>query len=197
MKKFIVILVLFSFLGFQLTGCAFMSQTENRQAVGAASGGILGLIIGGNALGAIVGAFAGTIVVPVGGYFYDKLVAPRAKAVKKYGFRAEEEILEIEESLIVPQNVAPGSTVEADVQYTVLAPVDTWQLKITETRMLAKRNEGLIELAKREVFKTQGTHISKFKFTIPKEISKGDYTLITTISNGKQTRTVISAMKII
>ena len=196
MKKFIIIMVISSFLCSQITGCAFFSQTENREAVGAVSGGVLGFAIGGNALGAIIGALSGTLVAPAIGYFYDKKIAPRKKAAEKYKLRDREEKLVIEESSIVPQNVASGSAVETSVQYTVLAPIDTQQIKITETKMLTNHNEGVIEIAKREVLKTQGTHISKFKFTVPKEISKGDYTLITIISNGKQTRSVMSPIRI-
>jgi hypothetical protein len=87
MKKFIIILIIFSFLGFQINGCAFFSQTENREAVGAASGGVLGFVIGGNALGAIIGALSGTLVAPAIGYFYDKKIAPRKKDAEKYKLR--------------------------------------------------------------------------------------------------------------
>ncbi len=196
MKKFVIILIIFSFLGFQINGCAFFSQTENREAVGAASGGILGFAIGGNALGVIIGALSGTLVAPAIGYFYDKKIAPRKKAAEKYKLRDGEEKLVIEKSSIVPQNVASGSAVETSIQYTVLAPIDVQQIRITETKMLTNHNEGVIEITKREVLKTQGTHISKFKFTVPKKLSKGDYTLITIISNGKQTRSAMSPIRI-
>jgi surface antigen len=188
MKRLIIIFVIFSFLGLQLTGCATMSETEKGAAVGAVAGGILGAILG-DTKGAVLGAFAGAIVGAVIGNYYDKQIASRVEAAKKYEYKAKEEKLEIEDSLVEPQNVSPGSTLNAHVQYTVLAPAETQQIKVTETRILANGNERL-ELAKREIVRTQGTHISTIKFTMPKDIEKGDYTLITVISDGKQTKSV-------
>lgn len=195
MKRLVIIFVIFSFLGLQLAGCATMTETEKGAAVGAVAGGLLGAILG-DTKGAIIGSFAGAIVGAVVGSYYDKQIASRTEAAKKYEYKATEEKLEIEDSLVVPQNVSPGSTVEAYVQYTLLAPYETQQIKVTETRILANGNERL-ELAKREVVRTQGTHISTMKFTMPKDIEKGDYTLITTISDGKQTKAAKSPLKVV
>jgi len=82
------------------------------------------------------------------------------------------------------------------VQYTVLAPADIKQIKITETRMLFNEREGWIKLAERQVARTQGTHSSIFSFTVPKRISKGDAVIITIISNDKQTEKTSSSLKI-
>lgn len=195
MKRLFIGFVIYSFLGLQLLGCATMTETEKGAAVGAVAGGVLGAIIG-DTKGAIIGTFAGAIVGAVIGNYYDKQIASRAEAAKKYEYRAKEDKLEIEDSSIVPQDVAPGSTVETHVQYTVLASTETQQMRITETRILANRNER-IELAKREVVRSQGSHLSTMRFAVPKDIAKGDYTLITTISDGKQTKTSKSAMRIV
>lgn len=194
MKRFIVILVLFSFLGFQLTGCATMSGTEKGAATGAVAGGILGAIIG-DTKGAIIGTLAGAVVGGVIGNYYDKQVASRAEAAMKYEYKANEEKLEIENSLITPQSAAPGATVESNVQYTVLAPIETQNIKVTEARTLSDGRD-MIELAKREIVRTQGTHHSTMKFTVPEGIDKGNYTLITTISDGKRIRTVKNPLKV-
>lgn len=196
MKKFITILLIFSFLSLQL-GCATMTETEKGAAVGATAGGLLGALVAKDKLlGAAVGAFAGAIVGAVIGNYYDKQVASRAEAAQKYRYMAKEEKLEIEDSLVVPQNVALGSTAEAHVQYTILLPTEAKQIKITETRTLVNERERL-ELARREVVRTQGTHISTMKFTMPKDIEKGDYTLITTISDGKRSKTAKNALRIV
>jgi len=194
MKRIIAIFIIFSFLSFQLMGCVTMTETGKGAAVGAVAGGIAGAILG-DTKGAIVGAFAGAIVGAVIGNYYDKQIASRVEAAQKYKYKAKEEKLEIEDSLIVPRDVTPGSTVEAHVQYTLLAPTEAQQLKVTETRILANGNERL-ELAKRGVLRAQGTHISTMRFTIPKDIEKGDYTLITIVSDGKQTRTAKSPFKV-
>lgn len=195
MKKLFIIFIIVSFLGLQLISCASMSQTEKGAAMGAVAGGIVGAILG-DTKGAIAGAFAGAIIGAVIGNYYDKQIASRAEAAKKYEYKAKEEKLEIEDSNIMPQNVTSGSTVEAHVKYTVLAPTETQQIKITETRSLVNGKERL-DLAKREVIRTQGTHISTMKFTMPQDIEKGDYTLITTISDGKQTKTSKSLLKVV
>lgn len=195
MKRLIIIFLILSFLGLQLIGCATMTETEKGAAVGAVAGGVLGAILG-DTKGAVIGTLAGAIVGTVIGNYYDKKIASRAEAAQKYKYRAKEEKLEIEDSLVVPQNVAPGSTVEAHVQYTVLAPTEIQQIKVTETRILANGNERM-ELAKRDVLRAQGTHISTMKFTMPRDITVGDYTLITTISDGKQMKTAKSPLKVV
>jgi len=195
MKRLIVAFVFFSFLCLQLTSCATMSETEKGAVAGAVAGGILGAILG-DTRGAIAGAFAGAIVGAVIGNYYDRQVASRAEAAKRYEYRAREEKLEIEGAVIQPQNVSPGSTVEAHVQYTILLPTETQQTRITEARTLVNGRER-IELARRDVVRPQGTHISTMKFTMPKDIAKGDYTLITTISDGTRSKTAKSAMRIV
>ena len=194
MKKIIIVFVIVSFLGLQLIGCASMSGTEKGAVGGAAAGGIIGAILG-DTKGAVIGALAGAIIGAVIGNYYDKQTASRAEAAKKYEYTNKEEKLEIENADLKPQDIAPGSTVESTVLYTVLTPDPGQNIKITESRTLVNGNERL-ELAKREVVKPQGTHLSTMKFTMPKDIEKGDYTLITTISDGKQTKTVKSTMRI-
>ncbi len=197
MKKFIIIFVILSFSGLQFIGCATMSGTEKGALGGAAAGGLLGALVSKNKLlGAAVGAFAGAIVGGVIGNYYDKQVASRAEAAKKYEYIAKEKKLEIEDSLITPKDISPGTTVESRVQYTVLDPVETQNIKIIETRTLANGKE-MIELSKRDVMRAQGTHLSTMKFTMPKDIDKGEYTLITTISDGEQTKSSKSPMNII
>jgi len=195
MKKIIIVFVIVSFLGLQLMGCASMSGTEKGAVGGAAAGGIIGAILG-DTKGAVIGALAGAIIGAVIGNYYDKQTASRAEAAKKYEYTNKEEKLEIENADLKPQDIAPGSTVESTVLYTVLTPDPGQNIKITESRTLVNGNERL-ELAKREVVKPQGTHLSTMKFTMPKDIEKGDYTLITTISDGKQTKTVKSTMRIV
>ena len=78
----------------------------------------------------------------------------------------------IERSSIAALNVRIGSTVEANVQYVLLAPVDTQEIRITETRILWTANKKM-EVGKREILKVPGTYVSAIKFTMPEEISKG------------------------
>jgi len=197
MKKFIILLIIFSFLGLLLTGCATMTETERGAVGGAAVGGLIGALVAKDKLlGAAVGAFAGAIAGAVIGNYYDKQVASRAEAANRYEYRAREEKLEIEDSTVRPQDVTSGATVDASVQYTILTPDERQNIKITEIRTLVNGRER-IELARREVVRTQGSHLSTMKFTMPKDIDKGDYTLITSVSDGTRTRTAKNAMRIV
>jgi flagellar biosynthesis GTPase FlhF len=102
----------------------------------------------------------------------------------------------IEESSVVSPNVRTGSTVEANVQYTLLAPVDDKQIEITETRILSS-SEKRMELDRREVVREQGTHVSTIKFTMPDDMPKGYCVLFTTISVGRYSKTAKSVINII
>jgi hypothetical protein len=102
----------------------------------------------------------------------------------------------IEDSFVAEQTVRTGAPVEANVQYTLLVPADTEQIRITEKRILHTANKKL-ELDTREVLRTQGTYISTIKFTMPDDIPKGFCILYTTISEGKYERTAKSVMNII
>jgi hypothetical protein len=194
MKRLLVGCLILSFLGLQVMGCATMTETEKGALTGAIAGGILGALLGGKR-GAIAGAFAGTVVGAVIGNYYDRQIASRADAAKRHAYRAQEQGLEIEEAAVKPENIAPGSNVEVAVVYTVLAPNPKQQVKVTEVRTLANGNT-MFELAKRDIARAQGTHVSSLRFTMPKDIAKGDYTLITTISDGVQTKTAKSDIKI-
>jgi len=129
----------------------------------------------------------------------EKKVGEKKEEEKRVGEKKEEGKrveLFIEESLVVTQNVKTGSTVEANVQYTLLAPTDTQKIKITETRVLSAENKRA-ELDKREVLRTPGTYVSTIKFTMPEDIPKGYCILFTTISVGDYLKTAKSVFNII
>ena len=195
MKKLIILSVILSFLGLQIIGCASMSETGKGAAMGAAAGGILGAILG-DTKGAIFGAFAGAIVGAVIGNYYDKQIASRAETAKKYEYTAKGDKLEIDKVTINPYEITQGSAAEATVLYSILKPDADKDVHITETRTLVDGEETM-ELAKREVLRPQGSHLSTIKFTMPQDIKKGDYILVTSVSDGKQTKTAKSAMRVI
>jgi hypothetical protein len=129
-------------------------------------------------------------------HYYYETVMGRDEAAKKYDYKGVEEKLEIDRSVVVPQDVALGKTAKAEVIYTVLMPNERQKVRITEIRTLVHGNET-IELARREVERAQGSHQSTMEFTVPEGIPKGDYTLITTITDSKQTKFSNAPMKII
>lgn len=195
MKKVVTYIILLPILCFLFTGCASMSGAGKGALAGSAVGGIIGAAFGGRN-GALIGAYAGAMIGAVAGDYHDKKVASRYVAVNRYAYNFREEIIEIEDALIRPRYAACNSTVEAQIQYTVLAPRERQQIRIAETMTLLIGNERLV-LAKREVIRTQGTYISAINFTIPKGLPKGDHTLVTTVSNGKQTKSVKTPLKVV
>ena len=116
------------------------------------------------------------------------------KVEKKVDERKAE--LFIEKTYVTEQNVQTGSMVEVNIQYTLLAPVDMHQIQITETRIL-RTADGTFELAKRDVVRKQGTHLSIIKFTMPDNVPRGYCILYTTISIGNYAKTAKSVLNII
>lgn len=116
------------------------------------------------------------------------------RAEKKEG--DERVKLFIEKSSIGATNVYTGSTVKANVQYTLLASSDARDVTITETRILSNHAKTM-ELGKREIVREQGTYSSTITFPVPEDMPRGYCILYTTISDGKYTRTTKSVLNII
>ncbi len=224
MKKTIVILTLLFIVVFLLYGCSSMHNPTNKHALITLAGGAAGALLTFNTGGAIVGAFVADIINLTAIKYEDKQledreeasrrVKDRFKAEKKEENKKAEELKEddkkaekekkeerrvqlfIENSSVINHNVKIGSIAEANVQYTLLAPLDMSQIRIIETRILhttAKR----FELDRREINRAQGTYISTIKFTVPENLPKGYCILFTTISDGTHAKTTRSVMNII
>ena len=167
--------------------------TEEKQALRALAGGVLGVLVQGTTLGAIAGAFCGDIV--------NLFVTPEAKPriepeeeAKNNGDRIAK--LFIEELQVDPQSVKNGSKVEANVRYTLYPNVPSNQIVITE-KMILKNEKEEVELVKRDIQRAQGEYTFTIQFTVPEGISKGDYTVLTTISAGDYSKKARSIIKII
>lgn len=188
------VLVLFS--GAAMTGCAEMSKTQQGATIGAVAGGVVGATVGNDrAKGAVIGAVVGAIAGGIIGNYQDKQVASRAEAEKKYGYPRGDR-LEVEGSSLEPQGVAPGASVQSSIQYTALSSTDGQQIQIRETRTLVGAQDT-IQLAEREVLRDQGSHTSTFKFSVPKDFPRGEYTLVTTITDGKQAQTARDSLRVV
>jgi hypothetical protein len=201
MKKLIGTFVVLLFTAFQLSGCSsFQQKFSTKEDMGMFSGGISGVIIGGligNIPGALLGGIMGFTVGDFVGVHYDKKLGTREDALMKYKMKDKQEKLMVEESVVDPLNASAGSTVKTSVRYTVIAPEEIKEMKITETRMLFNETAGFVKLDERQVLRAQGTYSSMFKFTVPQNIAKGVSTIITVISNDKQTEKVSSPLKIV
>jgi hypothetical protein len=191
MKKVIASVLVVSITATQLGGCASTgaSQTQQGAAIGAVSGAALGAAVSKNkGAGALIGAVIGLLVGAAIGNYKDKQDATRAEAAQKYRYDNRGNKLVVESAAVAPQSVARGGTFDTTVQYTALSPNDAEQVKLTEVRTLVSEQET-IDLGRREVVRPQGTHTSTAKVSLPKDLPKGNYTLVTTISDGKDTKT--------
>lgn len=191
MKKVIASILVVSITTMQLGGCANTGATQTQQgaAIGAASGAALGAAVSKNkGKGALIGALIGLLVGAAIGNYRDQQDATRAQAAMKYRYDDRGNKLVVESAAVAPQAVSRGGTFESTVQYTTLSPNIEEQVKLTEVRTLVSAQET-IDLGRREVVRPQGTHTSTAKVSLPKDLPNGNYTLVTTISDGKDTKT--------
>lgn len=194
MKKVIATTLVVSMCGLQLSGCAEMSPTEKGAGIGALAGAVLGGVAGGNEKSVLVGTALGAVAGAIIAHYQDTQTATRAEAERKYG-AVKQDKLEIDSSTLTPAVATPGEKVESAVQYTILAANDARQIKLTETRTLVSDKDS-VQLSSREVTRAQGSHTSTMKFTLPQDITKGNYTLVTTLSEGKSKRTVKNQLRV-
>lgn len=191
MKKIVAGILVVSITAMQLGGCASTGATQTQQgaAIGAVSGAALGAAVSKNrGKGALIGAVIGLLVGAAIGNYRDKQDATRAEAARKYNYDDRGNKLVVEAASVAPQAVSRGGTFESTVQYTTLSPNNAEQVKLTEVRTLVSQQET-VDLGQREVVRPQGTHTSTAKVSLPKDLPKGNYTLVTTISDGRDTKT--------
>jgi hypothetical protein len=124
--------------------------------------------------------------------------ATRDEAVKHHPYAAAQgQRLEVESASNTPTSVAPGGVLESLVTYTVIAPGAMETILLTATRTVIVDGEA-IPLGKPRQWKSpQGTRTTSVKLTIPENMPKGDYKLITTISDGRVTRTAKTTFSVI
>jgi outer membrane biosynthesis protein TonB len=102
----------------------------------------------------------------------------------------------IEDSSVATHSVETGSTVKADIQYTLLAPDGIDNVRITETRKLWTAH-STVEVDSRDIIRTQGTYRSTIHFKMPEDIPRGYCILYTTVSDGRQVKTARAVMNIL
>jgi hypothetical protein len=201
-------------------------EPDQKQALRTLAGGVAGVLLAGNIGGAIVGALVVDVVSVATIKYEDKQLENGDQAAKRYKDqdkkaedrkdqdkkaedrkdqeqKAEKKKWEekrvslfIEESSVATHTVRTGSTVKANIQYTLLAPEGTENVKITETRKLWTAYSTR-ELDTRDMTRTQGTYLSSIQFTMPEDMPKGYCILYTTVSDGKRAKTARSVMNIL
>jgi uncharacterized membrane protein len=192
-RKNAVFALIVLMVGTQTAGCVATTPSAERGGLfgagsGAAIGAIAGQLIGGNTKATLIGAAIGAVVGGLVGSYIDQQNATRAEASKKYQYDEKVAKLEVESASATPDRVAPGSAINSSVQYTTLSPNKEQQVAITERRVLVGEQESF-DLSERKVMREQGTHTSTAKVNLPKDLPKGNYTLVTTITDGQITKT--------
>jgi len=125
----------------------------------------------------------------------EKHIGAREVALQKYGPEGLKEGLIVESLVIMPKIVKPGDRVKQELQFGLLAPEEEKVFTISETIILSG-NRDTIELIKRVSQKPQGIHLSTIEFTIPEDLSPGEYILITILETGEKKRIVNGSFKV-
>jgi len=112
---------------------------------------------------------------------YLGLSGTRSMAVKKYNYKGTKDALFVERASLAPAVVAKGGSISQKYKFAVLAPNASKRFRIQEVVTLS--GEGIsIELSKKVFEKDQAIHISTIEFTIPRDLPRGSYKLITDLS---------------
>jgi hypothetical protein len=125
----------------------------------------------------------------------EKQTGARDEALKKYGLEGLRQGLIVEPPVITPEVAKPGDKVKQEVQFALLAPEEGKSFNVSETIVLSSGKDK-IELIRRETEKSQGIHLSTIEFTIPADLDRGEYKLISTISIGEQKKIVSGSFKL-
>jgi hypothetical protein len=196
----VLVVILFSVAVLCLTACASTYtrlDLDKKYGVNIISGGIAGALIQGNLGGFVLGTFFADIVsnTLIEIKYQDKQIGTRDDAAIKHQYKNNKAQLYIEQSSLDIQTKGDKLTIEANVTYTLLAPPGIHQVDITEKRVICI-DDRMMELDTRAISIEQGTHVSKAELIMPRDIPKGKYILLTTISGGNYKRTAKSVMDI-
>lgn len=114
---------------------------------------------------------------------FERYIGQRDAAILRYGYRGIEERLILETPIITPTEANPGDSIRQEIKFGLLSEGLDDRYIVKESVVIMIKNDSL-ELFRQESEKEQGIHLSVVQITLPKDISPGEYQLITTISAG-------------
>ncbi len=193
MRKIISYSLLFLFFlnCYSCTSTYKRLDIEEKHIFNTLTGGVTGALLQGSAGGFVLGAFVSDVI----SYTYIKIkynnhqIGSRDNAIKRYVERHTHAQLFLEDASVNIKKDDSVSSIKANVVYTVLGPENIQEMQIKERRVLFAVHKR-IDIDDRLIKLPQGTFISEIEFTLPKQIQKGTYTLLTTISDGKNIKRV-------
>jgi hypothetical protein len=182
---------------FGLTGCITVPEEHAGAAkgagIGAATGAVAGALLAGEGSrtkGAIIGGLAGALLGGViGNYTVDKKMTAQ-ETNNKYAYQPSSgTVVRIENARVTPAVSSPGSTVQLEATYAVMAPSGDSQVNITESREVTL-NGQLVGNPEVNVSHNSGTYQTSIPLILPSDAQRGTYRVITTIKSdsGKDSR---------
>jgi hypothetical protein len=187
-RKIISITVILTFFT-GVFGCASLTE-ENKGAatgagIGAVTGAVAGTLLGAKGaktemaiLGGLAGALAGGAI---GHYAYDQK-RTKDETAKKYNYNSSQgNVIRIEDFSVVPATAKPGDTIELKMTYALLGVGAGKEVNISEIREI--RYEGEIFGKPQVNVSRTGTYVSTIPVTLPNDVKRGKYNVITTVQS--------------
>lgn len=189
MRKHVCLAILLPFLAVTLAGCAQTGQAvrENpNTAIGAGAGVVGGAVIGGilgGKRGAVIGGLLGGLAGGAVGHYLDEQARDRAGTNRAYAYSPKQGArLEIESLRVNPAALAPGETVNINLQYAVLTPNADDQILVRETRKIL-RNDQVVGETSIDISREGGTWRSTVPVTLPVSAAAGNYRVVATVES--------------
>jgi len=105
------------------------------------------------------------------------------------------EVLDIESAWVTPNAAVPGQSIESSAHILYVLPDLRAKVTITETHELVGSGDSFL-LSRKEILREQGRFTSTLRFTLPKDIARGQYELVTTVTDGKLKKSVRTPLRI-
>jgi hypothetical protein len=105
----------------------------------------------------------------------------REQATADLNYRPEQGIVtRLDSTSAIPQQVRPGDQLMLQSQYVILAPAQSGQVKVKETRAIFFNNQ-LVKQFEKETMLEPGAHNLQQLITLPSSAAEGPYTVVTTV----------------
>ena len=164
-----------------MTGCQTYGESGG---LGAASGALIGGVIGHQSGSAIEGALIGGALGGMAGLIaHDVKVRKQRDAqqtMEHYNYQpAQGESLLLEESFVQPQSIRLGDSFNSTIQYALMGTGAG--VEVSEQRTLLQGDRVMAELSTKKFTRQDGTWSSSQSFRLPNNLQPGQYTLVTSV----------------
>jgi len=149
-------------------------------ALGAGTGAIIGHQSGHAGEGAVIGAVLGGLVGLVAHDIKVQKMRSQQETAQAYHYHASEgEVLNFEETGVIPLSVRPGEAIASSIQYALLGTGAG--VRVSETRSLLRGEQVMADLSTKNFTRSDGTWVSTQEFRLPANLQPGEYTLLTRV----------------